>query len=57
MSLFLLLNNQTPPVPLQGNTFFWLKESGTWRLCSVYLKESGAYGYAKPYINVLGNWK
>jgi hypothetical protein len=57
MSLLVLLSNQTPPAPLQGITFFWIKESGTWRLCSVYLKESGAYGYAKPYINVLGDWK
>jgi hypothetical protein len=56
MSLFLLLSNQTPPTPIQGITFFWLKENGTWRLCSSYRNQLGSYVYARPYIKVGGSW-
>lgn len=56
MSLFLLLSNQTSPIPLQGNTFFWLKEGGNWRLCSVYLKDGGIYKYTDPSVKLSGTW-
>ena len=56
MSLLVLFSSQTPPTPLQGITFFWLKESGNWRLCSSYRNQSGSYIYARPYIKVGGSW-
>ncbi len=56
MSLFLLLSNQAPPAPLQGITFFWIKDNGNWRLCTSYRNELGSYVYAKPYLNVGGSW-
>jgi hypothetical protein len=56
MSLLVLLSNQTPPAPLQGITFFWIKDNGNWRLCTSYRNELGSYVYAKPYLNVEGSW-
>lgn len=56
MSLLILLGSQAAPAPVQGNTFLWYKDNGTWRLCSVYLRDGGIYKYTDPSIKISGTW-
>jgi hypothetical protein len=55
MSLLTLLQTGgTPPSPTKK---IWLKVSGTWKEATPYIKISGTWKIATPYINVSGTWK
>lgn len=55
--LLTLFGAGAPPASVPGITFIWLKDAGTWRLCTAYLNQNGTFGFAQPYIKVSGNWK
>jgi hypothetical protein len=48
---------QPQPTPeLVGTTLLWIKDNGTWRITTVYRRESGIYKYTKPSTKVDGEW-
>ena len=48
---------QPQPTPeLVGTTLLWIKENGTWRITTVYRKESSIYKYSQPSTKIDGEW-